>query len=50
MCVLQLQWASWSAIRGETKKRQNDYFSGEAFGFDVWVRLKDHYKVSAVHE
>ena len=33
-----------AAIRRETKKRQNDYCFGEAFGFDVWVRLKDHYK------
>ena len=28
----------------ETKKSQNDYFFGEAFRFDVWMRLKDQYK------
>ncbi len=42
--VLQLWWASCSAVGRETKKSQNDYFFGEAFRFDVWVRLKDQYK------
>ncbi len=43
-CVLQLQWASCSAIGREKKSDKRTTFFGEAFRFQVWVSLKDHYK------